>query len=590
MAEYSFRDTYSDRDKYEYSLNDLEAYWYRMHNVEFEETAKQDVQTVHKKVRLFLQKQLVRPFYPLRNTETSEKVFTYLQLLYYIMEVTSKHSLTIRQFLNLIQQPSQVHIPLYDEILGDLMGMTTQKSGNYPMDIVNRADAIWSACEYISLIAYSLYNDYACVPEELHGHLETFLQEAPEDGPLQENSREPEESYFDLFYRIVACARVCAEISDLLGAFETVKKHFSVDHIPKGIYANLLREDCRKVEERDRVTLAYQDGKIVEANAKQIDLLLDPLPNDVRYTDALEQYIRNNLQELTRKVFCCDVISRENADRLKTHISRVKGFWCFERDRYQNHNAAQEVKQIPFEENHSALSKAKLISLYQVIFLSEPKAGLTAGRDHRTMTRADRSPVSSTREQKSYASVFLETPGIPTYRDSYSQQEMCIWVDYQTLFNVSSSQFADAFLDVNIHALTVLLRKKSLPELVQRTAEQMLRHAVRSLIRPENDSIEIRMLFQSLREAEGASCYPSQVFREKAERGRLGAYLRLLSVAYVQEQISAALHRAGERCCTDVVIVPYDFKIMELPPITLHLSWEYFKGNLLLDFKDLSNI
>lgn len=167
---------------------------------------------------------------------------------------------------------------------------------------------------------------------------------------------------------------------------------------------------------------------------------------------------------------------------------------------------------------------------------------------------------------------------------------MCIWVDYQTLFNVSSPQFADAFLDVNIHALTAILQKKSAPERVQRTAEQMLRHAVSSLIRPENDPVEIRMLFQRLWEAEGASCCTSQAFREKAKRGRLGAYLRLLSVAYVQKQISAALHREGNRCCADVALVPYDFKIMELPPITLHLSWEYFKGNLLLDFKDLSNI
>ena len=337
-------------------------------------------------------------------------------------------------------------------------------------------------------------------------------------------------------------------------------------------------------------TLVYQDGMIIEATAEQTDLLLAPLPDDLKYTEALEQYIRNNIQELTRKVFCRDEISRENMDRLKTHIPRVKGFWCFERDRYQDQNTAQEEHQIPFEENHYALSKAKLISLYQVIFLSEPKAGLTAGRDHRTMTRADRSPVPSSREQKSYSSVFLETPGTPTYRDSYSQQEMCIWVDYQTLFNVSSLQFADAFLDVNIHALTVILQKKSAPERVQRTAEQMLRHVVRSLIRPENDSVEIRMLFQRLWETEGASCYVSQAFREKAKRGRLGAYLRLLSVAYVQRQISDALHREGNRCCADVALVPYDFKIMELPPITLHLSWEYFKGNLLLDFKDLSNI
>ena len=90
------------------------------------------------------------------------------------------------------------------------------------MDIVNRADAVWTSYEYISLIAYCLHNDYVYTPEELHGNLETFLQGVPEDGPLQEISQEPEESYFDLFYRIVACARVSAEVSDLLGAFKTL--------------------------------------------------------------------------------------------------------------------------------------------------------------------------------------------------------------------------------------------------------------------------------------------------------------------------------------------------------------------------------
>lgn len=300
---------------------------------------------------------------------------------------------------------------------------------------------------------------------------------------------------------------------------------------------------------------------------------------------ALGRYINAHLPELTTKVFCLDdsiCIGKERMKqykrKLKRKIERVAGFRAAETGRYQN---------------QAVLTKAKLISIFQVILLSEPKAGVTAGRDHVTRTRPDRANGVEARETRSYSSVILENPDGPTYRDSYSQQEFCIWVYYQTLKNIASDQWATDYLDINITALESILEERNTltPDQIQRKAEMMLRKAVRNLISEEDDAEELGSLYHSLQSELGADAcvFTTHTFRKKVNPYRLGAFLRLFSVKQVKQRIVEYLqpHREDEKFTATAVIDPYYTDINELPPLCIEIDWVRESNASSLTLKDL---
>lgn len=600
MASYSLTDHYIEADKNDYTLDDLDRYWRSLPGTKEDAAGRDSVGYAHKILGDFLQEhgktenrilrdrngrthvELFQKSRPLSPKKTEES-FSYLQLLCYVMEKASQHSQSIGAFLKKLEEPSQVHIPLYQEILSDLDSLVSEEEKDRAKDVDCRAEVVWSSCELISLIAYSAFCDYANTADEFEPA--DFIKKTKErvfpefHGLLLR----PEKTYFDAFYSIVAFARASAEIVDLLNAFKTVKEEFIAGHSDIPDCERMMRSECCQVDKNDNVVLAYRNKEIIEIWADQADLLNEQ-PSDEEYLHALKKYVDGHLRELVMKVFCLNDLQGIDKDsikgyekKLKGKFNRVAGFKVFETDRYKS---------------QAVLSKAKLISIYQVILLSEPKAGITLGKDHVTKTRPDRTNGLELRETKSYSSQFLEVPGSPTCRDSYTQQELCIWVYYQTLKNIASDKWAKNYLDINIAALEAILDEGATltPDQVQRKAEMMLRMAVRMLIREEDDAEELCNLYFSLRAALGAVVFTTETFRQKAILFRFGAFLRLFSVEEVKQKIVEHVNACQEekRGTASIIIDPYYAEINEFPPHCVELDWEREHNIFSLTLKNLT--
>ncbi len=589
MAKYSLMDKFSEKEKYDYSLKDMAAYLDSQKLLAPEEYIEHNVPLAHQKLRVFLADHGLKENpnrenaealsdTPLRPEAPRENVFSYLQLLCYVLKTSSEESQTLNKFFSLLDHPSQSNISFYQKILKDLDGLVSEQTKKQAGDIVSRADVIWTAHECISLIAYTLHNDYGNLVNELQLNASAFIKRAEqrEFPEFSVDSIQEETTYFDLFYRIAATAYACAEIVDMLNAFRKVKKDFSIGHSAKGQYNRMIQPCFRKVEDSDQVTLAYKDGEIIEIKSDEADILASRPSDiksddefDVKYQEALEKYILKNLGDLSKKVFCVDKVDKDYKRRIKNHIKHVAGYWAFEHDRYKN---------------HCVLSKAKLISLLQVIFLSEKGAGFCEGRDHKTMTRGDRDRGPAVRESKGYSTLFGEEPGKKTYRDSYSQQELCIWVDYQALLNTAPIECATYYLDINIATLEAILFEMGTlpPAVIQRRAEQVLNYAVRYLIRKENNFYELSCLLQILTQALGSAPFVTPLFLEQAEAQRLGLFCRLFSAKLVAEKILESIHNWDRSGFKWIVIDPYYTEIYEFKPISLLISWDSNSDRLVL--------
>lgn len=606
MVKYSLANHYNEAERNEYTLEDLDRYWRNLPGTELDKTGRDSVGYAHKKLVLFLQehgktknrierdsegKPRVKLFlksHPLGPEESKEESFSYLQLLCYIMEKAGQHSMTVGSLLKLIDNPSQTHIPLYKEILADLDDMISLEEKKRIKDIDRRADVVWISHELISLIAYSSFCDYANVPDALDPT--AFIEQSKKQifPEFYELLVRPEKNYFDAFYIIVAFAQTSAEIVDMLNAFQKVKRDFSTGHSRIPECERMMHSKYSKVDKNDNAVLAYQDGEIIEIWADQVEILNDQ-PSNAEYMRALEQYVDGHLRELAIKVFCLDDPKRIGKEsmkqykrKLKRKVKAVAGFKAFETDRYKS---------------QPELSKAKLISIFQVILLSEQKAGVTAGRNHATKNRLDRANGVEARENKSYSSLFGENPEGPTYRDSYSQQELCIWVYYQTLKNIASDQWAANYLDINIAALEAILDNRNIlsPDQVQRKAEMMLRMAVRMLIRKEDDAEECDSLYFLLQSALGRNTviFSTGTFRQKAVLYRLGAFLRLFSVEEVKKKFEEYVEyiyasQENSNGTGSVVIDPYYTGINELAPLCIEIYWEKESDSVWLTLKDLT--
>ena len=186
MVKYSLADHYNEAERNEYTLEDLDRYWRNLPGTELDKTGRDSVGYAHKKLVLFLQEHgktknriklipqaenqedqleiathikkephvmLFQKTHPLSSEEPKEESFSYLQLLCYIMEKAGQHSMTVGGLLKLIDNPSQVHIPLYKEILADLDDMISDEEKERVKNIDRRADVVWISHELISLIA-----------------------------------------------------------------------------------------------------------------------------------------------------------------------------------------------------------------------------------------------------------------------------------------------------------------------------------------------------------------------------------------------------------------------------------------------------
>lgn len=498
-----------------------------------------------------------RKLYPLM--EPKAQVFSYLQLLCYILRKSSELSLRIEKFLDLFDHPSVANIPLYEKILYELKPALSSEIKDAPNDIICRAHAIENMQEYISTVAYYLYADYWAEPEALCPNVNCYLRAVKEgDIGFRAAQQYTVKSYIDFFYIIVARARAIALPSEILTSFRVIENLFSVEVGAKGEYERMLDPNCRKVTKEDCDTLSFCDGAIVPKTAKSICDL--ELPEDhTIYLDALEKYIYSNIKDITQKVFCLESTSvdRGHIRRVRSHINRVCGYWKSEACR---------------SKAPCAISKAKLISLFQALFLSSPQA-----RCDMQQAKKIKGEDKGVQDVASHAlgPYFLDMYDNLNTIDSICHQLICVWVDYQTLVNSANSECAKCYLDINIAALEALLNEYedlSIPA-IQERSEVLMHYTVRTLIREENDETELKNLAYTLLTQYGIMVLTTGHFRRMSALRRFGAYCRLFSVTQISHIIFVKIAQWDRQGLLEININPLDTGVNERP-LYLYLSYQ----------------
>lgn len=499
-----------------------------------------------------------------------KRVFTYLQLVCYILRKAVKNNMGFEEFFSAIKNPCQDNIPLYDSILFDFKD--AELGDDYvPLETVNHwADSVCLSHEYIAVIAHTINNDYRnsdCLESgiSLYNKVQGFFTMADSKAKAGVTDKSPlcDHSFLNIFYKIVARAKICALPFDLLKAYQTVRDNLTPDHAANGDYDKMLRAQHRKVQPEDGKTLAYHEGKIVEITASEAEYLQNYSDDDDIYLSALEEYIKKRIDELACKVFCVDASTPSTRGRIRNNIARVRGFWAVERK---------------LNNNHGFLSKSKLISIYQAIFLSKKEAGFVPKGNKRLKTKDE----GHTRQNPELSGVFLEQPDYD--RDTTYHQLVCTWVDYLTLANSAPIQYATFFLDINIAALNATLHewdKVMLSAFPQRT-ESILRTAARIFIRTQNDEEEIDLFCQKLT----IHLKQSVTINDKTfdtRFARFGAFCRLFSAKDIAEKVVEEISRWDRKGFLDINITPDGIITGLIPPLILRISWNSKSNSLVLE-------
>lgn len=584
MLQYSLSDPYDSTCEKDYSVTSLECYLGGLDSLSENMHINRSIRTVGKYLSRRMDEESEKFHVKLirnqpaeipaaektipRLKENKKEYFSYLQLVGYIIQKCAESKMGYKQFFDALKKPSLEFIPFYDDILTDLSIAVPTASKK---DVERRAEIMHTAFDYINLIACALHSDYGDdkrALKVLEHNSKTFAikAEAISNLHLLESTSCDESSYLDTFYRIVSFARATAWETEMLRAFQDVKAIFS-GRKPAESFDKLIRAECRKVVKEDQVSLAYKDGEIVEIMSDQIELMEEIADDSIDdYLDALERYVKVHIVEIAQKVFCEDDPSRSKRRSIESHMVRFRGYWIFEFDRYGK---------------HCFLSKAKLISVLQASYLVLPRAQFAPRKSGTPRERSDKNKV---RENASLSTSFIESPDCP-YRESYYQQLLCVWADYQTLFNIATPEYAMYYLEVNITALKSFLKSRScltLPEL-QKRAERLLRSATRSLIYIEDDCEEIQSFCRELSEKIDASVFYTDSFKAHASMNRFGAFCRLYGGQSIVEMLMHKLECWDKKEPLIVKIAPSNMLQSEIPALGMQLSWDITSKEVVLE-------
>lgn len=587
MAEYRLSDRYKKFAAKEYSLYNLVEYYERHEDYCENEHLVHDLRIIsekcknlfsaygytepelHDEIRISVHKKFFGESADLNHrgkinqrTMGKERLFSFLQVVAYMYE--KPHNEDVFYYL---RHPScdENAISVYKMILEDLAANVPEK---YPLsEVENASNNIRLTQDYIGIITNSLSTEYGSsisAVEELQKRVKHFRAVTQTEKTWHTIHYEhPNETtyYVDALYRIAAFCKCCIWEAELLRAFQNMKKSVLAANQVAEEFAKMIQPQYKKIEPTDQVSLVFSDGKIVEATAEHQALIEATASMDHKeYLDALELYIHEHISELARKVFCTDAPTKNQKRLIKSHIEDVRNYWDLEYDRYNN---------------HGFLSKVKLISIFQASYLSLPRSGYTMKKSGTPKTRDG----------------FRETPSISSSRKNLHIKNpfyllvFCVWVDYQTIFNTASPEYAGHYLDVSIAALDAILHKGGKFSISQtkKSAERVLCHAVKSLIYDGDDQTEILSLILGLSNALQAPVLCSATFFEPARFHRFGGFCRLYSVTDIVSEILREMNSWDRKKALMVNIDKAGGFIDKTSPLFLHISHDPKQNTYILD-------
>ena len=333
----------------------------------------------------------------LAKMKSAEK-YQYLKFFYYIGKTYSEWRKDGYNLFDCLRNPSERHrtyyVKMLEEILAnkDKISLASQVAreiqGN---DGQGYADSLHMVHYWINSIAFWCHTEYEAeydkVEEDWHEFCQ-ILDDYNEKSAQLERSFENDLSCWDELCLLLAHNR------DLYWEISLLRAHKMVYHITK---QSMLRDETRLLmfpdpqfhQNTDDYQLVYRNGKIEEIfphNGSEDE--------DDKFLDALEEYVKDHIDELTTKIFSKSPPKDYDKTRVINHFSYFRGYWEMERQLY---------------EQNCKLTKIKLISAYQVIFMTLPSSGITFSKFGFPMKRENGRLY---RESKSLSSSYKNPSGM----------------------------------------------------------------------------------------------------------------------------------------------------------------------------------
>lgn len=365
----------------------------------------------------------------------SKKRFERLQFLYYM--IIKEHECRNKGFSlsNVIRHPSERYLDLYNEMISDIQEKVSkpvlESCGPIPgqSDKEPYVECIHAIQEYVNTIAATLRNMYDGFLDRLHSAMKQYCEHLQRlTSPAFTNPNI--ENYWDELYLRLNYAKHAYWESDLLESFSLLQEITDLQVAEDHPYSAMLKESEKRLCEEDYVPLDLK-GNCELSEEEIIEKFKNPLDPNL---ETITQYIKENLEDIAKKVFCKSCVTKNDKKKIRNRISKIDEYYRMEKQRYTR---------------NSLLTIAKIVSAYQAFFLSQPKSGLAPTKKGTVKATTP----SGLRREKNTLSASYSNSG--EKEPSYLQL-ICTWTDYRHVWNDVGEYYAEQYLLVNTKALEAL--------------------------------------------------------------------------------------------------------------------------------------
>ena len=489
----------------------------------------------------------------------SKKMFDYLQLIGYLADHYYKDG---PSFLAGLEHLSRQYDSQYRSILKEISHLVSKDERS--MSQLESSsdggaqcfpDSIHTVQQIINVIAYGLANDYGNAISRLDENVNLFREKLLHFERDYSAQTQIPESIWDTFYRLISFNLSHSWEGDLLAAFKIIRESLSTTGSAADRYSRMLCDGNIKIGKEDFCSLVYVKGEIIEMYSPPSDLLTNEV-DIADYLIALKQYVDKHKGEIAQRVFCIDSVTRNDTKRIVNRFELFSGYWKLEKATFGR---------------NSFLSRVKLISAYQAIFLSMKSAGFSPQKPGTPKT------TDGKREKNSLSSSYSN----PETKNGFYLLLLCIWTDYLTVRNMMSAKYAQLYLDINSSALSALLnggRKLTAWELQDR-AEQILFITIETLVPEEDDKDELRSFVKEIRHEINESLLVNWT---NLQTNRFGAYCRVFNGSAIARIVDREVRKWDRATPLDVPVHEASEQAVQINQLLLQINYDSSKKMLLV--------
>ena len=406
----------------------------------------------------------------LEKMESTEK-FQYLKFFYYMGKTYSEWRKNGYNLFKCLDTPSERHQQYYIKMLKEILDNKEKLSLNPQVaeevegrDSQGYGDAFHTVQQWINHMAFGLYTRYddsiSNAIDNFHTLNRTLDEYVKKSAHLDRN----------FSFKLSCWDELCLMLArnrDLYWEYDLLEAHRMVYHIVQEEdnqkVHSLMYPDKQFFSVNDHCRLLYQNGKIVErfppfqAETDVTDTSSAEFKGK-EYLDALEVYVKENIDELTTKIFSKSPPDRSKKGWVINRFPAVRAYWEMEQKRYgRNCN----------------LLKSKLIAIYQVFFMTLPRTGIDFSKPKTPKMRENGKLYP---ESKNLSASYVN----PSQKEPLYLQLICIWSDVQeihySLPSESRKYYSKLYSEINIKTLEALtaIDWKMRPVARQVSAESIL--------------------------------------------------------------------------------------------------------------------